>query len=222
MFWYLTRPTEILNVQPVFIGTGPADTATMASVYDTLIKRASEIWNRCGSVRCISLRSLPPVYVSNTDYLVLNSEAEAVALQGTVNVANAVEVFVADRWDPYMDGGGACWSCGTASAKVVTCAQQLSVPCPPPSPPCSGGPGDLCGDVNYYHLGHELGHALGLAHPGYGYPGFPGGSYNSIMEPSGFCLDNPAVQSAFNCRSASNPLLYWGRDICAGTPDIMD
>ena len=50
-------------------------------------------------------------------------------------------------------------------------------------------------------LAHELGHALGLGHP----PG--NSSENSLMEPSGFCLDNPALMSKKNCDNADNPLL---------------
>jgi hypothetical protein len=42
------------------------------------------------------------------------------------------------------------------------------------------------------------------------------------MEPSGFCCDNPDLQSALNCRNTGNPLLYWGRSLCTETPDILD
>lgn len=212
------EPAEVLKVQPVFIGTGASDPNATGAAFNTLITRASEIWNRCGTERCIRLVANTPIYVNNNAYKVLQSEAEAANLRAEVNVTDAVEVFVVERWDPIWDGGGACWSSGTASAKIVTCDEQLNVPCPPPSS-CSGTA--YCGDVNYYHLGHELGHALNLAHPG------PSGSLapstsGSLMAPSGFCRDNPAVQSARNCRNASNPLLYWGLATCKENPDIMD
>jgi hypothetical protein len=43
------------------------------------------------------------------------------------------------------------------------------------------------------------------------------------MEPSGFCCDNPNVQSARNCRNATSPLMFWGDLVpCFGIPDIMD
>jgi len=225
LWWYLeTSPTEILLVQPVFIGTGPSDPSATGTVYNTLLDRSAEIWDRCGTVRCIAIRSKTPVYVNNNAYRVLNSEAEAAALRAEVDVADSVEVFVVERWDPYFDGGGACWSSGTASAKIVTCDQQLAVPCPMPAGlwGCSAGEGGSCGDVNYYHLAHELGHAVNLLHPGDYRPGMVAGSSASIMEPSGFCRDNPNVQSARNCRSASSPLLYSGRSSCTGSPDIMD
>lgn len=224
-WWYLeTSPTEILLVQPVFIGSGPSDPSATGTVYNTLLDRSAEIWDRCGTVRCISIRSRSPVYINNNAYRVLNSEAEAANLRAEVNVADAVEVFVVERWDPHYDGGGACWSSGTASAKIVTCDQQLAVPCPMPAGlwGCSVGAGGTCGAVNYYHLAHELGHALNLLHPGEYRSGMVAGSSGSIMEPSGFCRDNPNVQSAKNCRSASSPLLYSGRSACTGSPDLMD
>lgn len=225
LWWYLqTSPTEILLVQPVFIGTGPSDSSATGTVYNTLLDRSAEIWDRCGTVRCISIRSKTPIYINNNAYRVLNSETEAANLRAEVNVADAVEVFVVERWDPYYDGGGACWSSGTASAKIVTCDQQLAVPCPMPAGlwGCSVAAGGSCGDVNYYHLAHELGHALNLLHPGDYRTGMVAGSSGSIMDPSGFCRDNPDVQSARNCRSASSPLLYSGRATCTGSPDIMD
>jgi hypothetical protein len=225
LWWFVhTSPTEILLVQPVFIGTGSSDPSATGTVFNTLLDRSAEIWDRCGAVQCISIRSRTPIYINNNAYRVLNSEAEAASLRAEVDVTDAVEVFVVEEWDPYFDGGGACWSSGTASAKIVTCDQQLAVPCPMPSGlwGCSASAGGSCGDVNYYHLAHELGHALNLLHPGDYRTGMVAGSSGSIMEPSGFCRDNPDVQSAKNCRSASSPLLYSGRATCTGSPDIMD
>jgi len=224
LWWYLfTSPADVLLVQPVFIGTGPSDPTATGTVFNTLLERSAEIWDRCGTVRCISIISKTPIYINNNAYRVID-EAEATSLRALVNEADAVEVFVVERWDPYYDGGGACWSSGTASAKIVTCDQQLNVPCPMPSGlwGCSAGEGGTCGAVNYYHLAHELGHALNLLHPGDSRTGMVDGSSGSIMEPSGFCRDNPSVQSAKNCRSASSPLIYSGRATCTGSPDITD
>ncbi len=224
----LLRRAQYLRIQPVFIGTGATDPARTGTVWATLMARAHELWNKCGTVRCIKFSVNNPIYLNKPAYKVLETEAEAAALRAEVNVADAVEVFVVSRMDFVCSwGGGACFSSGTASAKIVTCDQQLSVPAPcpctgfcpatcPPCPPCQTGA------VNYYHLAHELGHALNLAHP----PG-PSGSLaastvGSNLEPSGFCCDNPNVQSAKNCRNASNPLLYWGWATCTGTPDITD
>jgi hypothetical protein len=228
----ITEPAEILNVQPVFIGTGRSDPTATGTVYPTLIRMAADIWNRCGTERCLTIRSNDPIYINDDGYRVIEGgrdaiiigTSEAYDLMDEVDVLDAVEVFIVERWDPFYDGGGATWSSGTASSKIVTCDQQLDVPCPPPSElwGCSGG---FCGDVNYYHLAHELGHVLNLCHPDPGEPcrsGMSRGTANSILEPSGFCRDNPDVQSARNCRLASSPLLYWGRSGCTGVPNIND
>ncbi len=222
----LFSPAQYLRIQPVFIGTGPTDGTATGKAFPELMKRATELWNRCGSVRCIKFVVNEPIYINNSAYKVLETAAEADSLRAEVSVTDAVEVFVVDRMDFACSwGGGACFSSGTASAKIVSCDQQLAVPSPcpctwcpatcPPCPPCQTGA------VNYYHLAHELGHALNLDHPGQPY-GLAAVTAGSNMEPSGFCCDNPNVQSAKNCRNASNPLLFWGTALCVGTPNISD
>jgi len=203
--WISFEPADVLRIQPVFIGSGPSDPNATGTAFDTLMNHAHDIWNRCGSVRCIKFAVNDPIYVNNSAYRVLDNSSEAANLRGEVNVTNAVEVFVVDRMSTSLAcswGGGACFSSGTASAKIMSCDQQMAVPC--------------------RHLAHELGHALNLAHP----PGPSGGlaatTVNSNMEPSGFCCDNPDVQSAKNCRNASNPLLSLLLTTCDGSPDIND
>lgn len=96
----------------------------------------------------------------------------------------AVEVFFVEVSDPVgLHGGGVCYSGGTANTKIITYDTNLP--------------------INLYNLAHELGHALNLSHP-------PGNSTpGSLMEPSGFCADNPALMSNQNCDNASNPLFYY-------------
>jgi len=223
---WLRAPAEALRIQPVFIGSGPTDPNRTGNAFTELINRSHELWNRCGSVRCIKFVVNAPIYVNNASYRVLDSSAEATNLRAEVDVANAVEVFVVQRMSTTLAcswGGGACFSSGTASAKIVTCDQQLAVPCPCPSActgycPCGSC---LCGAVNPFHLAHELGHAPNLDHPSGAY-GLAPSTATSIMEPSGFCCDNPDVQSAKNCRNAANPLLFWTTGRCIGSPDISD
>ncbi|MBC7344880.1 MAG: hypothetical protein H5U03_05605, partial [Clostridia bacterium] len=82
-------PAQVLRVQPVFIGTGSSDPNATGSVFSTLIRKAAELWNRCGSVRCIKIISNTPIYLNKPAYKVLESEAEAISLLAEVNVADA-------------------------------------------------------------------------------------------------------------------------------------
>ncbi|NOX45310.1 MAG: hypothetical protein GXO72_06235, partial [Caldiserica bacterium] len=217
-------PAAFLRIQPVFIGRDSSDPNATGRAFPQLMKRAVELWERCGSVRCVKFAVNRPIYLDRPAYRILESEAEAASLRGEVDVVDAVEVFVVERMEFACSwGGGACFSSGTAAAKVVTCDQQLETPSPcpgycpatcPTCPPCREG------EVNYYHLAHELGHVLNLSHPHTHHGALVTGTPGSNMEPSGLCCDNPGVQSAHNCRSASNPLFYWGRSTCRGDPDI--
>lgn len=207
-------PALFLRIQPVFIGRNSSDPTATGTAFTELMKRAVELWDRCGNTNCIKFILNRPIYLSKPAYRVLETKGEAASLRAEVDVADAVEVFVVERMDFTCDwGGGACFSSGTAAAKIVTCDRQLAVPAPcpcpgycpgtcPPCPPCRTGA------VNHYHLAHELGHALNLAHPHDAHGGLVEGTLGSNMEPSGFCCDNPDSQSARNCRSASNPLLF--------------
>ena len=214
----LSLPASVLPIQPVFIGTGPSDPNATGTAFNELMNRAKDMWNRCGTVHCLVFDVRPPVYLNKNQYRVVDNQAEMDAFSQEYSATDAVEVFVAERFDVTLAvnaGGGGTYSSGTASARIVTCDQQLNVPCPPP---CGYG---NSGDVNHYHLAHELGHVLNLDHPNGAY-GLQPSTAGSVMEGSGFCLDNPNVQSAKNCRNASNPLLTSGKAFCWGSPDIMD
>ena len=222
--WSLFEPTDYLRIQPVFIGSGPSDPTASGAAFSTLMNYSHDMWNRCGDERCIKFVVNEPIYVNNNAYKVLDNSSEAAALRAEVNIADAVEVFVAKEMSTSLAcswGGGACFSSGTASAKIVSCDQQMAVPCPCPSActsycPCGSC---LCGAINPYHLAHELGHALNLPHPS---GASSTSTVSSIMEPSGFCCDNPNAQSGKNCRNAANSLLFSSLSICSGTLDISD
>ncbi|MFC2095649.1 hypothetical protein ACFLSW_04345 [Candidatus Bipolaricaulota bacterium] len=222
--WSLFEPADVLRIQPVFVGTGPSDSTASGTAFNTLMNYSHNMWNRCGDERCIKFVVNAPIYVNNNAYKILDDSTEAAAFRSEVNVANAIEVFVAREMSTSLAcswGGGACFSSGTAAAKIVSCDQQMAVPNPCPAPCTSYCPCGAClsGAINPYHLAHELGHALDLPHP----PGSsPPSTVNSIMEPSGFCCDNPNLQSGKNCRNAANPLMFVLFSICTGSPDISD
>jgi hypothetical protein len=181
MMWIYFNPTKELPIQPVFISAdGP--TPPTGSDFYPLLANANEIWAKC----CIQFRARCPIYVDEQGYRV-STEAEAIAFKDEVDVDDAIEVFVVEQFDPEeMWGGGATFGSGTADAKIVTGDNQLP--------------------LNQNHLAHELGHVLGLGHPGV-LEGLIDGCAGSVMEPSGFFADNPGFQCRANCRNAANPLL---------------
>lgn len=181
--WLFFRPRKQLCVQPVFISPNGATPSTGSDFYP-LLARANEIWAKC----CVQfVAKCPPIYVDEQDYRI-STTAEASAFKNEVDVNDAIEVFVVERLDPEDTwGGGATWGSGTAAAKIVTGDNQLP--------------------LNRNHLAHELGHVLGLGHPGDTTDGLTDGCDGSVMEPSGFFADNPEFQCQDNCNNAANPLL---------------
>lgn len=179
----LLTMTKHLPLRPVFIQSPSRFSRVTGESFYPMLDTANEIWGKC----CIHFDALcPPRYINNDDYRVLTA-AEAPDLRNEVDEDDAIEIFVVERWDPVDQyGGGATWSSGTAAAQIITCDNQLP--------------------LNQNHLAHELGHVLGLGHPGGGGTLTPGCA-DSIMEPSGFYADNPSEQCRKNCLNASNPLL---------------
>lgn len=135
--------------------------------------------------------------VWNSSYWTL-TDAENAGLRATVSADDCVEVFFVDQLSPVsMWGGGATWGSGTAGAKVIS------------------SDGNADGGIDLTHLGHELGHVLGLPHP----TGLPGVSTNTLMCPSGWMNDNPKRNSQENKDNVSNPLLTFAIKLKTAGPD---
>ena len=118
------------------------------------------------------------------------TEAEMSDLRSEVSVDDCVEVFFVKKFNPSSTyGGGACWGSGTANAKIISSDEQVA-----------------CG-VDQTHLAHELGHALGLMHPGTGHSTFADGSTGTLLCGSGWQRDNPRRNSRDNGNNVVNPLL---------------
>ena len=180
-YWVRFHRRRTLTLQPVFIAAAGRRPPTGADFYPGLA-RANELWGAC----CIEFTARCPIYVDEQDWRRATA-AEAVAFKDSVNVDDAIEVFMVDELDPpSMWGGGATWASGTATAKVISGDNQLP--------------------LNRNHMAHELGHVLGLGHPGAA-GSLTQGCTGSLMEPSGFFADNPDFQCEANCLNASNPLL---------------
>src|SRR5262245_15902312 len=137
--------------------------------------------------------------VWNNAYMAF-SQSEAAALLAEVDVDDCVEVFFVETFTPSVFwGGGATFSSGTASAKIISTDQNVT------------------NGVDLTHLAHELGHALALMHPGTGTA--TDGSTGTLMCPSGFNNDNPKVNSQQNKDRVSNPLLTFALKIVTAGPD---
>jgi hypothetical protein len=122
---------------------------------------------------------------------------------------NEVEIYLVDNLVTLEHGGGVAYNCCQASAY---CILDLEV-----------------ARQNQFLLSHELGHVLGLDHPGTStcYPGSSG----SVMQPTGtgagLIISNPNINTQFNCRiftaaSSSNcPLTLNSIVTTTTTPDCF-
>lgn len=197
LIWVRIGAKRQLTLQPVFIEADGMTPPTGADFYPGL-HRANELWGRC----CIEFVAKCPLYVDEQDWRVATN-SEAIDFRNSTNVSDAVEVFIVEELDPVdLWGGGATWGPGTATAKVVSTDNQLP--------------------LNQNHMAHELGHVLGLGHPGDSTDTLVDGCAGSVLEPSGFFADNPGLQCEANCHNASNPLLHlvpWMWCISVDRPD---
>jgi hypothetical protein len=130
--------------------------------------------------------------------------AEEPTILASVNVDDCIEVFFVENFSPESShGGGATWSSGTASAKVIS------------------SDGNATFGVDLTHLAHELGHVLNMGHPG-SPSGLYNASTNTLMCPSGWHNDNPKRNSTANKNNVSNPLLTFSLKAIGPAPDCAN
>lgn len=184
--WEIVRS---LPIRPVSVKSSDTDANPTGSAFNALLPFAREEWRKADIV--FDVRSFTTVTGAALKVI---SDGEEDDLYSTVDEDDAIEVFYCEKFSPSdLHGGGVTYSGGTEEACVVTSDENDN-------------------GIDLRHLAHELGHVLTLKHPGAGCPSAGcwhrrDGSYGTLMCPSGFANDNPAVQSEDNAENANNPLL---------------
>jgi hypothetical protein len=134
------------------------------------------------------------------------SESEADALRDDIEDDDCIEVFFVNSLSPDdLWGGGATFGSGTASAQIISSDDNARH------------------NIDFTHLGHELGHVLGLRHPNAAATASAvPASTGTLMCPSGFMNDNPTVNSQENENLLQNPLLTFSLKVISPGPDCLD
>jgi hypothetical protein len=118
--------------------------------------------------------------------------AEREELLPMVDDDDCIEVYFVENFSPVdLYGGGVARSGGQASSTITSSDANAVF------------------GIDLTHLAHEIGHVVGLSHPGSGStgPNMYDGSTGTLMCPSGFQNDNPAINSQENSDLLQNPLL---------------
>ena len=134
------------------------------------------------------------------------TSTEQADLMAEVDDDDCIEVFFTDEFAPVSwGGGGATWGSGTADSKIITSDANAD------------------GGIDFTHLAHELGHVMGLLHPGSAASANAvAASSGTLMCPSGYLNDNPTVNSQENENNLSNPLLQFALKPVTAGPDCQN
>jgi outer membrane protein OmpA-like peptidoglycan-associated protein len=144
-----------LDLQPVFLRTGPGDPAPTGNSWSRRFDKANSVWGKLG-VRFHDLGAVTVDTPLKTASAHTDPEWFAVA---ALRSGPGIEVFLVDNDMAARGGAGTVSGCG-ANGKIVMSDRGTS---------------DTV-------LAHELGHTLGIQHPGDAVnPGDP----NTVMEPTG-------------------------------------
>ncbi|MDV7390900.1 DUF4157 domain-containing protein [Arthrospira platensis SPKY1] len=153
-----THPGSLrsVDVQPIFFRSGPTDAAPSGGSWRRRFNESNRIWGKLG----VTFNELAPVTLTNaTRKTQGGTDPERAAILG-LRTGAGIEVFIMDN-EVADVGGAARFGPRGPDSKIIMSDR--------------GASNTL--------LAHELGHALGLGHPGEA--GGHGGDTGTIMEPSG-------------------------------------
>jgi hypothetical protein len=179
-----------LTIQPIGFRTDDTDPAPTGGTATAQFAKAQAVWEKA----CITFQVNPIVIVTD-ETLKTSSDLTAIRNAFTDPDPAVIEVFFVANSLPSV-GGGSAGGIGLASCKPVI------------AEPNSGNP---------VLLAHELGHVLGLQHPG----GASTSDAGTVMAPVGSAmLPGSDLVTHFMCTNVVNPALATLPTLCCLTHDI--
>ena len=182
-----------LIVQPVGFRASTTDTNPSGSTATAQLAEAQTVWAKA----CIDL-DIRPIQILESATLKTSGDPTAIRASYTDSDPNVIEVYFVQNSLPGI-GGGSAGAIGVASCKVVIAEPN---------------------NLNPVLLSHELGHVLGLQHPG-----FAGSNSdrNTVMVPTG-SASNPGNDRVthFMCTNIANPVLQTTTNVCCLSHDTPD
>lgn len=179
-----------LILQPVGFRASASDASPSGGTAAAQLGTAQSVWNKA----CIQLEVRPTILITDAT-LKTSSDLTAIRNAYTDPDPAVVEVFFVANSLP-AQGGGQAGGIGVASCKPVI------------AEPNGGNP---------VLVSHELGHVLGLQHPGAGSNSDTG----TVMAPTGSAM-NPGTNlvTYFMAANIANPVLQTLMTLCCLTHDI--